>query len=238
MPGASATALWHGLFGPWQLGATVLLVDPTVPDHEKATAIERFAPSVIVHSPSRLARLLDLRDRTALRLDRLRAAGAVDDALDERTATSFHEATGAPLLGAYGTTETGVLVFQVAQADEPVGCVGTPTDGVIVSPIDGDGYVSPDGVVGDLAVYGRPASLCLGYWEGEPPAGPGVGGDWWTLTGDRASFDQAGRLWLDRPSDSVGDALVRHAGDAAPEDSPTAHDAVSRSAATPPTPRV
>ncbi len=197
VPGGSATALWAGLFGPWQLGATVLLVDPAVPDHEKARAIERFAPSVIIHSPSRIEALLELRDRTGVRLERLRSAGSTDDPLDESLGRRLAEATGVSLLNGWGTTETGTLVFQTDASKAPAGAVGAPAEGVIVSPIDTEGYVSPDGVVGDLALYGRPASLCLGYWEGEVPAGPAAGGEWWTLTGDRASFDQSGQLWLE-----------------------------------------
>lgn len=196
-PGGSATALWHGLFGPWQLGATVLLVDPTVPDHEKAITLERFQPSVIVHPPSRIAALLDLRDRTELRLDGLRSAGSTDDPLDQGLAARFVEATGVRLSNGWGTTETGTLVFQPRGSDAPPVAVGVPAEGVIVSPVDAEGYASPDGVVGDLALYGRPASLCLGYWEGAMPARPPAGGEWWTLTGDRASFDQSGQLWLE-----------------------------------------
>ena len=51
--------------------------------------------------------------------------------------------------------------------------------------------------MGDLAVYGRPPSLCMGYWTGSPPT-DARDGEWWTVTGDRAAFDEQGSLWLDK----------------------------------------
>ena len=56
--------------------------------------------------------------------------------------------------------------------------------------------VASVGLVGDLAIYGRPPSLCSSYWTGWPPNEEQVDGSW-TLTGDRAFFDQAGDLRLD-----------------------------------------
>ena len=209
--GGSSTALWTGLLGPWSTGAAVLHIDGGLEPGERAELLARFPPTIAVQSPAGHAALLDLLDETGLRLDGLRNAVSAGASLDRSLVDRFRSRTGIHLLNGFETTETGTVVFQPFGATAPAGAIGLPAPGHIVAPIDEEGYVVPVGVIGDLAVYGRPPSLCSGYWSGSAPADR-QGGDWWTITGDRASFDQAGQLRLDerRPAelDTPGDAAV------------------------------
>jgi acetyl-CoA synthetase len=194
--GGSGTAALLGLFGPWQLGAGVLFVDRDVRDHALPGILERFAPTVLLASAERLERIVRTGSEHGSLLPRLRSAGTTDDWVDADLAARFRAQTGIAIANALSTTETGVLTCQAHPDEEPVGTVGAPLPGMIVAPVDGDGRVVGDGQIGEIAVYGRPPSLCLGYWEGGLPD-ESPGGDWWTLTDDKASFDQDGRLWLD-----------------------------------------
>lgn len=194
-PGSSATALWHGLVGPWLAGASVLVVDDDM-RYGRIDVLERFAPTIAVQSPSRHERFLDELERDGRLLPSLRHAVSTDEPLDARLVDRFRERTGIELRNGYGTTETGTVVFQHVGATTTPGALGTAGEGLIVSPVDEQGFVAPDGVVGDLAVYGRPPSLCLGYWAGGLPEPDPDGDGAWTLTGDRAVFDERGQMWL------------------------------------------
>lgn len=193
--GGSAIAIWHGLFGPWAAGAEVLLIDREIQAGDRAEVLDRFPPTIAVQSPEGHAALLDALERTGARLDRLRNAASTGSRLSPALRKRFRAATGVELLDGYTTTETGTIVFQPFGAPAAEGSIGLPAPGHIVAPIDLDGYVTPVGVMGDLALYGHPPSLCAGYWTGTPTEERD--GEWWTLTGDRAAADQNGSLWLD-----------------------------------------
>ncbi len=216
--GGSTTALWHGLFGPWSAGAEVLLIDRDIEEDERVELLHRFPPTIVVQAPAGHAALLDALEGADARLDRLRNAASTGARLSLALRRRFAKATGVPLLDGYGTAETGTIVFQAYGANPRPGAIGAPAPGHVVAPIDDDGYVAPVGVMGDLAVYGRPPSLCTGYWTGSPPT-DARDGEWWTVTGDRAAFDEQGSLWLDKKRTTrEADAGAVMAGRSAPDD--------------------
>ncbi|MGL6278186.1 MAG: AMP-binding protein [Gaiella sp.] len=195
--GGSALALWHGLFGPWSAGAEILSIDGDIVGEERLELLQRFPPSVVVQGPAAHAALLDQLEEHELPLERLRRAASTGGRLSLALRRRFRKTTGVELLDGYTTAETGTVVFQPVDARARPGSVGLPAAGHVVAPIDDDGYVVPVGVMGDLAVYGRPPSLCAGYWTGTLPQDD-RSGNWWTVTGDRAAFDENGSLWLDK----------------------------------------
>lgn len=199
--GGSATAALLGLFGAWQVGAGVIFVDHDVRDASLPGVLRRFPPTVLLASGERLERIVRVGDEHGALLPRLRTAGSTDDWLDPALAARFREQTGVAVANALSSTETGVLTCQTQPADEPIGSIGAPLNGLIVAPVDGEGRVVGDGILGEVAVFGRPPSLCLGYWDGGLPE-QAPGGEWWTLTDDRASVDQLGR-WHLAPDDAA-----------------------------------
>jgi acetyl-CoA synthetase len=198
LPDASAAAVVLGLFGPWSAGAAVLHLDRQLEDSERIELLERFQPTVAVQTPKRHAALLRLVEDHDLSLTRLAVAASTGEKLDTRLAARFEKTLGLPLRNGYATAETGVIAFQPADAEttRPHGSIGWAAPGQIVAPVDEQGYVTPTGVVGDLGVFDRTPGLCAGYWTGWPPTEEVIG-DSWTLTGDRAFYDQDGQLWLD-----------------------------------------
>jgi len=189
-------AVWLTIFGPLAIGAEVLIVGSEVEPDERALMLERFAPTILVDTPSGHARLLELLERDGTRLPRLRLAGSTGARLDTSLAERFRAVTGAPLLNAYTTTEMGTILAQTPGSNSPPGSVGDPLPGHTVWPIDEGGAVVAPGTGGDLALYGRPPSLFRGYWPDVLPIDAAEEG-WWSLTGDRGSYDEQGTFWLD-----------------------------------------
>lgn len=205
--GGSTTALWAGLFGPWSTGAAVLAIDRELGPDERAGLLERFQPTIAVHSPERHEAFLDELEERDIRLTGLRNAASTGARLSPALARRFLELTGVPLLDGYGTAETGVIAYHHYEGRAPNDSIGVPAAGHLVAPVDDRGMVAAVGVVGDLGIYGRPPSLCSSYWTGWPPGEEQVDGSW-TLTGDRAFFDQVGDLRLDdSPAEATPDQI-------------------------------
>ena len=190
------TAVWQSIFGPLAAGAEVLIVGSDLEPAERGLMLERFAPTILVDTPSGHSRLLDQLERGGTRLPRLRLAGSTGAQLDASLAERFRVVTGAPLLNAYTTTEMGPIIAQTVGSDAPAGSLGSALPGHIVWPIDATGAVVPPGAPGDLALYGRPPSLFRGYWPDVLTLDATEEG-WWSLTGDRGSYDERGAFWLD-----------------------------------------
>jgi acyl-coenzyme A synthetase/AMP-(fatty) acid ligase len=187
----------------------VLAIDRKLEPAERTELLERFQPTIAVHSPARHEAFLDELEERDIRLTGLRNAASTGARLSPALARRFRELTGVPLLDGYGTAETGVIAYHHPGGRAPNDSIGIPASGHLVAPVDDRGMVAGVGVVGDLGIYGRPPSLCSSYWTGWPPGEELVDGSW-TLTGDRAFFDQVGELRLDEDPQGPALAQVSH----------------------------
>lgn len=232
--GATAAAIWDGFFGTWHAGANVLVIHPSVPPHERAVLLDRYEPTLALGTPDELAHLIELCEHSGLELTKLRRACATGSPLTPEFAEAFQDAVGSPVLNGYSTAETGTIAFQMAEDDSPSGSLGRPAPGQIVAPVDREGHVSPVGVVGDLAIYGRPPSLFTAEFSPAEPDALARPIDWWTLTGDRAAVDENGHLWLVSASVEVPEPDAVHAFDEeGPADPHTRDQARERPRTTP-----
>lgn len=98
------------------------------------------------------------------------------------------------LVQVYGLTEGGAITCCLDGADaERAGSVGRVMPFTEVRVLDDDGKPAAAGVVGDLFV--RSPSVSPGYWE-RPEANVETFVDGWCRTGDLASIDEEGFIWL------------------------------------------
>jgi acetyl-CoA synthetase len=199
---AADAAVWCGVFGSWAAGAKTMFLDRDLEPAERAELLERFHPSIVVGSPDLHQAFLDLVESFDVRTPALRSAVTTGDNVSRSLARQFAALTNVELRDGYGTAETGVIAFQHVGDPPQPGSIGRPAPGHIVAPVDEAGFPASVGTIGDLAVYGRPPSLCSGYWTGWPPHEEVIG-DSWTLTGDRGHVDQYGNIWLDGASDEI-----------------------------------
>ena len=90
-PWIPGTALWAGLFGPWSTGAAVLAIDRRLEPDERAELLERFQPTIAVHSPARHEAFLDELEERDIRLTGLRNAASTGARLSPALARRFRE---------------------------------------------------------------------------------------------------------------------------------------------------
>ena len=124
-------------------------------------------------------------------------------AVQQPVAERWKAATGAPLLEAYGLTETSPAVcINPLNLLEYNGSIGLPVPSTEVSIQDEDGNILPQGESGELCVRGP--QVMKGYWNREDETAKVMTDDGWLKTGDVASMDKAGFFTiLDRLKDMI-----------------------------------
>ena len=166
-----------------------------------AAQIERHGVTVLATVPTMLRAWLDLPGLTAttFRSVRLCVSGAapLDSDLVERVQQRF----GLELHDGYGLTEASPIIATTAMGAPRDGSIGTPIPGVSVRLVDTDGNDVVDGDPGEIWAHG--ANVFLGYWN-DPEATASVLANGWLKTGDIATRDEDGYLYLvDRAKDLI-----------------------------------
>ncbi|MFI6229761.1 SDR family NAD(P)-dependent oxidoreductase [Micromonospora echinospora] len=176
------------------VGATARLVDGFSAE-DVLRAVEQDEATVLAGVPAMYHHLVTAARDTGFRAPALRVClvgGAITTGPLRR---AFEEVFDAPLLDAYGSTETCGSIA-VTRPDDPrvEGSCGRPVPGVDVRLVDPEtGRDVPVGVEGEVWVRGP--SVMLGY-HGRPADTDAVLRDGWYRTGDLARRDDAGNLFV------------------------------------------
>jgi len=124
-------------------------------------------------------------------------------AVQQPVAERWKKVTGAPLLEAYGLTETSPAVcINPLNLKEFNGSIGLPIPSTEVSIQDEDGKILPQGEAGELCVRGP--QVMSGYWNREDETAKAISKDGWLKTGDVAKMDADGYFRIvDRLKDMI-----------------------------------
>jgi acetyl-CoA synthetase/medium-chain acyl-CoA synthetase len=203
-----AKAAWSCLFGPWQMGACVFVVDARG-KFDPVAALRTLADKAITTwcAPPTALRLMVREDLSAYRFPRLRHCVSAGEPLNPEVMSTWQAATGHTIYEGYGQTETVVLIGNFRSHGQEVrpGSMGKPTPGFTVALLDDDLNELPAGQEGEVAVRCKPQhplGLFHEYWRNPAENAARFRGDWY-LTGDRASRDAEGYYWFVGRSDDV-----------------------------------
>lgn len=112
-------------------------------------------------------------------------------AVQQSVAEKWSQITGAPLLEAYGLTETSPAVcinpLNLAKFN---GSIGLPLPSTEVCIQDEDGKLLAQGETGELCVRGP--QVMKGYWQSADETAKVLSSDGWLKTGDVAKMDEQG----------------------------------------------
>ena len=227
----NALAVWNTLIGPWSRGAEVVLhhngaFDPA----ERLDLIDRLDTTILCQSPADYAALTELRAFHRYRPRRLRRLVSTGDTLARDVIATYEEVWGMTIHEGYGQAETAVVVANGVDAGFRPGSVGLPIAGHEVAVIDEQGNVLGPGVEGELGLRGRPPSLFSHYWGAPEETKAAFRGDWF-VTGDIASTDEDGFVWLVGRTEDVITSRGRRFGPFEVEHALREHEAVAESAA-------
>ena len=188
--------LFHSLshiacvLGVTSVGATARVLDGFAPD-EVLRVLREDATTFLAGVPTLYHHLVRAAGRHRVTLPDLRmclVGGAITTAALRR---SFEETFGAPLLDAYGSTETcGSITINWPSGSRVEGSCGLPVPGLGVRLVDPEtGVDVAAGEEGEVWVRGP--SVMAGY-HNQPEATAEVFQDGWYRTGDLARRDEAG----------------------------------------------
>ncbi|WP_337661984.1 SDR family NAD(P)-dependent oxidoreductase [Actinoalloteichus sp. AHMU CJ021] len=172
------------------VGATARIVDGFAAE-DVLEAVERDSATFLAGVPTMYHYLVRAARETGFRAPHLRmclVGGAITTAALRR---AFEEVFSAPLLDAYGSTETcGSITINWPTGGRVEGSCGLPVPGLGVRVVDPDtGVDVPFDAEGEVWVRGP--SVMVGY-HNQPAATAEVMRDGWYRTGDLARRDEAG----------------------------------------------
>src|SRR5262245_58565675 len=196
-----AKAAYGVIFGPWMQGSPVFLYDGRFDPERYLDLLERNEVSVLCAAPTEY-RLLVKQPLATRRLPRLRHCVGAGEPLNPEVIHTWHEALGVMIHDGYGQTESALLAANLPGLPIRPGSMGKPFPGHDLRVLDEDGAECARGVMGELALRGRPPSLFLEYWKDADATAATRRGDWY-VTGDRARCDQDGYLWFVGRADDV-----------------------------------
>jgi acyl-coenzyme A synthetase/AMP-(fatty) acid ligase len=215
--GTRQATSWHGIepndrfwpttgwakaaFGPWSVGAEIVIVDGPFNPAEELALLESLAPDVFCAPPTQY-RLLVKQGMAGLKFPKLRQCVAAGEALNPEVIRAWKEATGITIRDGYGQSEAGLLIANLVGLPQKSGSMGLPVPGRRIAIINEEGLELPVGKVGDIAVQYPAPGMFLEYLD-NPEATARCFRNGWYLSGDRASYDEDGYFWFVGRADDV-----------------------------------
>jgi acyl-coenzyme A synthetase/AMP-(fatty) acid ligase len=215
--GTRQASIWHGIretdrfwpttgwakaaFGPWSVGAEIVIVNSAFNPAEELALLELLAPDVFCAPPTQY-RLMVKHGMDGIKLPKLRQCVAAGEPLNPEVIRAWKAATGVTIRDGYGQSEAGLLIANLSGLPERTGSMGLPVPGYHVAVIDETGAELGADTVGDIAVKYPTPGLFMEYWKNPDATAKCKRGDWY-LTGDRGSFDDEGFYWFVGRADDV-----------------------------------
>jgi acetyl-CoA synthetase/medium-chain acyl-CoA synthetase len=215
--GTRQASIWHGIrehdrfwpttgwakaaFGPWSVGAEIVIVNGPFDPAEELALIAHLNPDVFCAPPTQY-RLMAKHGLEGVRFPKLRQCVAAGEPLNPEVIRAWRDATGITIRDGYGQSEAGLLIAHLAALPDRLGSMGLPLPGYHVAIIDEAGQELPTGAVGDIAVKYPAPGLFMGYLDNPDATARCFRGDWY-LTGDRAARDSDGYFWFVGRADDV-----------------------------------
>jgi acyl-CoA synthetase (AMP-forming)/AMP-acid ligase II len=186
--------IYNVLFG-LRAGAAVVLMERFTTS-EFATLVRRYAIRSTVLPPAAMVMLTD--DPDVSELSPLRYVRSITAPLSPLAAGRFMQKFHTTVLNSYGQAEVGEVIGWTAsdakEFPEKLGAAGRPHPGVQIKIVDEVGQTLSTGQVGELLV--RPPRMAEGYVGGESLQDR-MDQQNFVHTGDYASFDDAGFVWIE-----------------------------------------
>ncbi len=200
LPFNHAFGLTVVLAGSLTAGASLVLIERFDP-HSLFETVSRHGVTVMAGAPAMWTALANLPTAPPGTFATVRLATSGADRLPLEVAQHLQQRYGLVVCEGYGLTEAGPAVTSSIGEVYRAGSVGAPLDGIDLRLVDEDGTDTLVGDPGELWVRGD--NVFLGYWN-DPDATATVLQDGWLRTGDVATVDDDGFLFLvDRAKDLI-----------------------------------
>jgi len=200
------TGTSYGIFGPWTLGISSLVLGGRFDAERWYQAIEKYQVTVWYSAPTAFRMLMskgkELAGRSSFKS--LRHICSVGEPLNPEALRWIWELTGIAPHETWWMTETGMqLVCNYRCLDFKVGATGKPFPGTYATIVDEKGKEVPPNTLGNLVVKAGWPSMMKEIWGNKDKYKEYFRLKGWYLSGDTAYKDKDGYIWFAGRADDV-----------------------------------
>jgi benzoate-CoA ligase len=193
-----AYGLGNGLYFPFGVGATAILLPGPPTPANVFDVVERHRPTLFFSVPTSYGQLL--AQERAADFSSVRYGVSAGEALPPALFDRFKQRFGVEILDGIGSTEIcHIFISNQPGAIRP-GSSGRLVAGYEARVLDDDGQPVPQGEIGNLLIKGD--STCAMYWNKHEKTKDTIEGHW-IRTGDKYYQDADGYFWYAGRSDDM-----------------------------------
>lgn len=199
------TGTSYGMFGPWAVGATVLVYEGGFKAEDWYKLIQDYKVTVWYTAPTAIRMLMKAGEAVAKQFDfsSFRHLCSVGEPLNPEAVVWGQKVFGHVFHDTWWQTETGSMhICNYPCMDVKPGSMGKPFPGVEAGILDETWNPVPAGEEGHLAVRPLAPSMFRAYWGKEELYNSRFKNGWY-ITGDRAKMDEDGYYWFIGRADDV-----------------------------------
>jgi acetyl-CoA synthetase len=224
------TGTSYGIYGPWTLGITSVVIGGRFDPDRWFETIQRFKVSMWYSAPTAYRMLMAAGEAIPRKYDlrSLRHICSVGEPLNPEALRWIRSVTGIAPHETWWMTETGMhLICNYRSKDFPIGCTGKPFPGTYATVVDEQGTELPPGVLGNLVVKPGWPSMMTQIWNNPAKYQEYFRIPGWYASGDSAYKDADGFIWYQGRADDVIKTSGERVGPFEVESALVAHPAVA-----------
>ncbi len=200
------TGTSYGIYGPWSLGASSLVLGGRFSAELWYQAIQKFAVTVWYSAPTAFRMLMAQGKELPKKynLSSIRHICSVGEPLNPEALRWIRSITGQAPHETWWMTETGMhLICNYRSLDFKIGATGRPFPGTYASVVDEKGKEVPPNTLGNLVVRVGWPSMMKEIYKNKPKYDEYFRLKGWYLSGDQAYKDKDGFIWFAGRADDV-----------------------------------
>ncbi len=200
------TGTSYGIYGPWTLGISSLVIGGRFSADRWYQAIEKYQVSMWYSAPTAFRLLMSHGETTATKYDlkSLRHICSVGEPLNPEALRWIRKITGLAPHETWWMTETGMqIVCNYRGLDFKLGATGRPFPGTYATIVDDKGKELPPNTLGNLVVKASWPSMMMAIWKNKEKYQEYFRLKGWYLSGDTAYKDKDGFIWFAGRADDV-----------------------------------
>lgn len=200
------TGTSYGIFGPWLLGVSTVVLGGRFHAKMWYDTIERYRVSVWYSAPTAFRYLMKQGKELAKESDlsSLRHICSVGEPLNPEALKFIRSITGIAPHETWWMTETGMqLICNYPGEDFKLGATGKPFPGTYATVVDEKGHEVPPNTLGQLVVKVGWPSMMKAIWQNRAKYEEYFRLKGWYLSGDTAYKDEDGFIWYAGRADDV-----------------------------------
>lgn len=199
------TGTSYGIFGPWLVGATNVIIGGRFSPQGWYSMIEEYGVTVWYSAPTAFRMLMSSGDEVVKEFDltSLRHILSVGEPLNPEVIRWGKKVFNLRIHDNWWMTETGAqLISNFPCMDIKPGSMGKPIPGVVAAIVDNQGNELPPNRMGNLAIKKGWPAMMNKIWKNDEKFQSYFLGDWY-VSGDSAYMDEDGYFWFQGRVDDV-----------------------------------